>query len=271
MDENKEVAIRKYSAIAKANKSMFISVSIASVVASSAAVLATFLVQKIIFKTKVIEFQNKTISSIRVSSGNIEGLKSKVKELQTNEDLLNSKADAEDNALRVILDSLPAEGNAEAIGSSLSSRIFNVGGLTVENLTVDPVDNTNDELSSSASSSSLDSSSSNSEISDRVRTVNFSFSVVARGGSNNGGDDSSRTPHAVLMELLKNMERSIRTFNISDFKVDMNKDGSMNLSVTGQAYYLPRYNLQLIKKVIKSSEGKSSSGAPTSIQGGNRS
>lgn len=44
--DGREVAIQKYNAIAKANRTMFIVVAIASVVISAAVVLSIFLAQK---------------------------------------------------------------------------------------------------------------------------------------------------------------------------------------------------------------------------------
>lgn len=261
MNDNKEVAIKKYNAIAKANKSMFITVMVASVVVSASVVLTIFLAQKIAFRTKIIGVQSKTLQAIDQSSKNIEELKSRVKGLQTNDELLTSKANPEDNALRVVLDSLPSEANAEAIGSSLSARILNVSGLTVENMRVEPIMDSGED---SASVTPVGSEVSNSEevaLSPRVKTAEFSFTVTAQPSEGEG----SKSPQEVLVELLRRIEKSIRTFSVSSFKFDTNKNGSMTLTVSGQAYYLPEYTLQLTKQTIQSSEGaKSSAGNTTS-------
>lgn len=274
MNDNKEVAIKKYTAIAKANRSMFITVSIASVIVSASIVLSVFLMQKILFKTKVIGVQSKTLKDIEDSSKNIENLKNKVKGLQSNETLLSSRSNAEDNALRVVLDALPAEGNSEAIGSSLSAKILNVSGLTIESLRVEPINDSqsvnmaNTSTADATPSSITTSQGAQSSISPKVKTANFSFSVMANGeGASAGEYSSGRTPYVILMELLQNMEKSIRTFKISDFKIEMNKGGSMNLVVNGQAYYLPEYSLQLTKQTIQSSQNNKSNTSSTKSGG----
>lgn len=285
--DNKEVAIQKYNAIAKANKTMFIVVSVASVIVSAAVVLSIFLAQKIAFRVKVVSKQNETISAIENSLENIEKLKKEVQALQSNDALKTSKANAEDNALRVILDALPSEANAEAIGSSLNKNILNVPGLMIESMSVDPIiaepntASSSSTSSDSSSSTSSDSSSSGLEdpnaISEKVKTANFSFIVIASSENTESMTDEqkkqARTASKIIIELLEKMEKSIRTFNITDFKIEMTSADKITLSVVGQAYYLPRYNLQLEREVIKSTDssvpstGSASNSATTS--GGN--
>lgn len=274
--EGKEVAIQKYNAIAKANKTMFIFVAIASVVVSASIVVSIFLAQKIAFKGKVISKQNQTLTAIDNSMKNIEELKNKVKALQSNEALRTSKANDEDNTLRVILDALPAEGNAEAIGSSLTNHILNVPGITIESLSVDPIA-AESPTSSTASTStspvtSPDGTTNPNAISPKVRTANFSFTVVAGSEKTEGEKktDESRNARKILTELLEKIERSIRTLNITDFKLEMTSPEKMTLSVSGQAYYLPKYTLQLTQETITSQENAQKGASSSTSTGGKK-
>ena len=135
--DQKDVAARKYNAITKANKIMFGAVALASVVAGATVVGMSFLVQDINFNSKVISKQDETLGNIKKSVDSIEGqngLKTKIKGLQTDQNLLSSRASDEDNALRVILDALPSDANATAVAASLSDKILKVDNLTLESM-----------------------------------------------------------------------------------------------------------------------------------------
>lgn len=273
--DGREVAIQKYNAIAKANRTMFIVVAIASVVISAAVVLSILLAQKIAFRSKIIAKQSETLTAIDNSVKNIEKLKKEVQSLQSNDALKDSRANEEDNALRVILDALPADANTEAIGASLRNNILDVPGIVVESISVDPIAPESTDSTSTTSDTSTDAgvgvgtgtgtgTESSNAISSRVKTANFSFTVSAT----SSGDD--RTARKVLTELLEKMEKSIRTFTITDFSVEMTSADKMSLKVNGQAFYLPKYTLQLTSETIKSSEGAASksSSSSTSNSGG---
>ena len=263
-NDQKDVAIKKYNAIAKANRMMFGAVALASVVAGAAVVGMSFLIQDINFNAKVISKQDETLNNIKTSTESIEGsngLKVKIKGLQTDQNLLASRASDEDNALRVILDALPSDANATAVAASLSEKILKIDNLTVESMTVEPVVETADSSTTSASTSTTSSSTTSSSdpqgaeaLSAKLKTVKFSFNVTSSSAE-------------VLNEVLLRMERSIRTFKVESFKFERGKE-SISLNISGVAYYLPIDSLSLISTTVKSDETKKSTTSSSSTQGG---
>ena len=263
-NDQKDVAIKKYNAIAKANRMMFGAVALASVVAGAAVVGMSFLIQDINFNAKVISKQDETLNNIKKSVESVEGsdgLKAKIKVLQTDQNLLASRASDEDNALRVILDALPSDANATAVAASLSEKILKIDNLTVESMTVEPVVETADSSTTSTSTSTTSSSTTSSSdpqgaeaLSAKLKTVKFSFNVTSSSAE-------------VLNEVLLRMERSIRTFKVESFKFERGKE-SISLNISGVAYYLPIDSLSLTSTTVKSDETKKSTTSSSSTQGG---
>ena len=263
-NDQKDVAIKKYNAIAKANRMMFGAVALASVVAGAAVVGMSFLIRDINFNAKVISKQDETLNNIKKSTESIEGsngLKVKIKGLQTDQNLLASRASDEDNALRVILDALPSDANATAVAASLSEKILKIDNLTVESMTVEPVVETADSSTTSTSASTTSSSTTSSSdpqgaeaLSAKLKTVKFSFNVTSSSAE-------------VLNEVLLRMERSIRTFKVESFKFERGKE-SISLNISGVAYYLPIDSLSLTSTTVKSEETKKSTTSSSSTQGG---
>ena len=265
--DQKDVAARKYNAIAKANKIMFGAVALASVVAGATVVGMSFLVQDINFNSKVISKQDETLGNIKKSVDSIEGqngLKTKIKGLQTDQNLLSSRASDEDNALRVILDALPSDANATAVAASLSDKILKVDNLTLESMNVEPVVESSSNAPSSEAAASSSTSVANGSVqsnnqqalSPKLKTVKFSFNVSSKGVE-------------AIGEVLLRMERSIRTFKIESFKVENGKE-SISLNVSGVAYYLPTHNLLLESTTIKSDETKKANTSSSSTKGGSK-
>ena len=256
-NDQKDVAIKKYNAIAKANQMMFGAVALASVVAGAAVVGMSFLIQDINFNAKVISKQDETLNNIKKSAESVEGsdgLKVKIKGLQTDQNLLASRASDEDNALRVILDALPSDANATAVAASLSEKILKIDNLTVESMTVEPVVETADSSTTSSSTTSSSDPQGAEALSAKLKTVKFSFNVTSSSAE-------------VLNEVLLRMERSIRTFKVESFKFERGKE-SISLNISGVAYYLPIDSLSLTSTTVKSDETKKSTTSSSSTQGG---
>ena len=256
-NDQKDVAIKKYNAIAKANRMMFGAVALASVVAGAAVVGMSFLIQDINFNAKVISKQDETLNNIKKSAESVEGsdgLKAKIKVLQTDQNLLASRASDEDNALRVILDALPSDANATAVAASLSEKILKIDNLTVESMTVEPVVETADSSTTSSSTTSSSDPQGAEALSAKLKTVKFSFNVTSSSAE-------------VLNEVLLRMERSIRTFKVESFKFERGKE-SISLNISGVAYYLPIDSLSLTSTTVKSEETKKSTTSSSSTQGG---
>ena len=57
----------------------------------------------------------------------------------------------------------------------------------------------------------------------------------------------------IILNVIKNLEKSIRTINITSFRLEQNT-GDMSLTVNAQAFYLAQANVALREKVIKSDD-----------------
>jgi hypothetical protein len=225
----KDPALRKRTQIAKANRTMFLWVAIVSIVLGFALVGSIFLVQKIIFNEKVLAEKAKTVSVLTKNNANIVDLQGNIRALDTNADLISAKVNSDDQAIQVILDALPSEANSLALGASIQNKLLaGIPGLTIVSLQVDPVVGV-ETLTSSASSGSAVSASGQSQIT-------FRFSV-------SGSETALKT-------ALQNLERSIRTINITSLRIE-SQGTSRLMTVQAAAFYeLPRV-VELTSKVVK--------------------
>ena len=264
--KEKDVAIKKYNAINRANRTMFTFVAIASVILGAATVGIIFLSQKISFKGKIISEQTKTLTAIDKSSDNVDELIKKVKLLRTNSALSSVKKIEGANNLQAVVDALPKVGNAAALGSSLSDEILAVPGLSVESINIDPIaaDNSTSSASTASSGSTVTSSSATTvnssgaetSISEAVKSVGFSISVSAKSGKS--GDGKDRKASEIIQEFLKRMEKSIRTLSVNNITFEITNENQISVNVTGRAFYLPDNNIKLSDKTIKSNENAGS-------------
>ena len=212
----KSVAFRKRAQIAQANRMMFLWVAVVSVVLGFALVGSIFLAQMLMFNERVLQEKDNTIKILDSNNNNVNSLESEIRALDANQALIDSKARPEDRALQVVLDALPSEANAEALGASLQNKLL--VGATLTSLQVDSV-----------SGSASNGKSSGNEIA-------FRFSLA--------GDEKS------LQQVLRNLERSIRTIDIVSLKIE-NQGGSRVLSVSARAFYEPKVVVQLKDKLVK--------------------
>ncbi len=245
--DNKDAAIRKRQLIAKANQTMFISVAIASVVVGLTSVLATFLVREMMFNFKVLDAQNVSIKTLESNLENVKDLETKMEELQTNSALLSSRADVENNALRVVIDSLPSFENSAALGASVSNKLLNVPGIKIESINVDT--STSAENSSSGAVEGTEGADETEASIPKPQPIEFSFTVTSDSPEN-------------ILNVIKNLEKSIRTINITSFRLEQNTDG-MTLAVNAQAFYLPQAKVVLREKVIKSDDASKTKDSTT--------
>ncbi|MDB5166899.1 MAG: hypothetical protein JWN26_44 [Candidatus Saccharibacteria bacterium] len=231
-----DVAIRKRTQIAKANRVMFVWVAAVSVVVGFGLVGSIFLAQKLFFNEKVLAEKNKTISTLNTNNANVSELEANVRALNTNEDLIASQAKPTDQAIQAILDALPSDANSPALGASLQNKLLaGIDGLTIQSLQVDPVIGV-EQLSTDGSSdtTAATTTDSSSAISNNVITFRFSVS-------------GSRT---ALQQVLTNLERSIRAINVTSLHIE--SQGSTEvLSVEAQAFYEPAVVVQLTDKLVK--------------------
>jgi len=222
---NKDVAVRKRQQIDSSRKTMFVFVAGAAFLAGISLVISIFLIQQIVFHSKVIIEKQSTIFRLDKNLESVDELKKNVRVLETNSALNSVKANSENSALQTV-DALPDNPNADAFGASIKNKFVDtVEGLTLDNLSVTPPNSQGEE-----------SEGNNSESADSSNTLHFSLEV-------SGSADK-------LRELLTKFERSIRVIELKSFEIHTSED-KLSLTIQGVAYYEPAQKIHLEKKVVK--------------------
>lgn len=228
-----ETALRKRQQIANANRMMFIWVAAISAVVGIAIVGSVFLFQKATFNEEVLAIKSKTASTLRANNKIIPELEDEVRQMNTNQALIDSMAPNQTQPIRVVLDALPSDANSSAFGASLQEKFLNDPALKIESLTVDPVAGVESQSASNVENAAVvaDDSATN-EISFR-----FSASVDIANAS-------------ALKGLLQKLERSIRAIDLRTLKIET-QGNRLLLAVEGRAFYEPVKTVELKEKTVK--------------------
>lgn len=222
-----DVAIRKRTQIAKANRTMFLWIAAASALVGAALVVSYFMAQKLVYNEKVLAAKSQTVSTLENNNRVVSDLQDEIRVLDTNPALNSIKANESDQAIQVILDALPSEANSLALGASLQNRLLTgIDGLTLESIQVDPVVGVETITSRTARRTSQTTES----------TIRFQFVVT--------GSD------AALKQVLQNLERSIRTIKVNNVVIAIQGSGP-TMTVQGEAYYEPAKTVELTEETIQ--------------------
>jgi hypothetical protein len=213
-----QVGMKKRQIIANSNRTMFFWIAAMSAVLGICAVLSLFIVQQIIFKTKVTNKLDATVSTLKDSNKNAPALIENVRVLETNENLNSIKARSEDKALQVVLDALPADDNALALGSSLQQKLLQLPNLTIDSLSVQ---------------------ASSETVSDDVASTTVPFTV------------SLSAPDAnTLKDALVRLEKSIRVIDIDTLSFERSGE-KFTMVLNAHAYYEPAKVVELKSETVK--------------------
>lgn len=228
-----DVAIRKRTQIAQANRTMFIWIAIASALIGTAAVVSIFLFQKLTYTEQVLKVKQTTVSTLDHNLSVIDGLKTDVQALEVNSALMSVKANESDEALQVVLDALPADANSLALGASLQKKLLAGinGNYAMKSLQLTPVTGVETLADTSVVDAGQTATASN--------VIGFNFSVK--------GDQ------AALKQVLQNLERSIRTIVVTRLSMDT-QAGDLTMTVEGYAFYQPAKTIELTEEVVKVKE-----------------
>ena len=230
MKPNNDVAIRKRTQIAQANRTMFIWIAVASALVGAALVVSFFLFQKAQFGETVLGLKQTTVSNLDHNNKVVPELKDQIRVLDTNQALMSSKANEGDQAIQVILDALPSTGSSLALGASLQNKLIaGVPGLiSVDSLQLDPIVGvetiTGDATTVDASAGAT------------ANEITFRLSVK-------GSQDA-------IKNVLQNFERSIRIIDITALQIETQTDGQL-MTLQARAYYEPAKTIELVDKVVR--------------------
>lgn len=224
---NGDATLRKRQKIDSSKRTMFIAVAVVAFASGIALVVSFFLVKQIIFHSEVIGEKQSTIDTIRGNVAAADELKDNIRVLDANQALNSVKISDDSSALQVILDALPADANADALGASIQVRFVGaVGGVSVESLVVQP-----DVASEEDEFVELDEEG-------QQDNPNIRFSMSVKGSAD------------ALKELLTLFERSIRVIDLTSVEIQADTSGLI-MSLEGRAYYEPAQTVELGTKVVK--------------------
>ena len=222
---DKQTSVRKRQKIQDSNRVMFIWIAGASVIVGFAVVLSWFLWQQTAFRMKVASAKENTASILKRNNEAVSGLSDAIRLLNTNKNLLASVSNADDNAVQVVLDALPADPNSLALGASLQHELIGkIDGVRIESLSAEPL-----AIGEAADTSGATASSGNQ--------ISFSFEVTA----------DTADP---LKNLLARFEKSIRVIDIDTLEVERTED-EYTLTVNGHGYYEPEKTITLEDKSVE--------------------
>lgn len=224
MANSSSVSVGKRRRINNSKKVMFIAIASTAFITGMALVVSFFLVQQIIFYGKVIGEKQNTITTVRSNIDAVGQLAEAVRALETNAPLNTIKSSDDGSALQVILDALPTESNADALGASLQIKFVGaVNGLSLETLEIDDV-------------SAQDAAGDDAEAASPYPGLGFVMSV-------SGSADA-------LRELLVRFEQSIRVIRLNAVTVEAGVD-RLTMNIIGEAYYQPSQVVRLESRVVK--------------------
>lgn len=226
----KSVAFRKRTQIAMANRVMFLWVAGVSILFGFALVASIFLTQMLLFNERVLQEKAKTISTLENNNKNIPELEKKIRVLETKQVLIDAKADPDDKAVQVILDALPSDANSSALCASIQNKLLaDIPGLKLNSLQPDLVVG----IESLTDNDSVESAS--IVTSDTQNEIDFRLAV--------SGDET------MLRQVLVNLERSIRTIDVTSLKIE-SQGTSSELSIQARAFYEPVRVVELKDKTV---------------------
>lgn len=221
MTEKPGVSLRKHQQVDKTGRTMFVWVAIASVLVAISVVVSFSLYQRMTYNMKVQAKLSETASNLKNNNAIVDQLRNNIRERNTSQALADTPRLDDTEPLTVILDALPSQPNSLALGASLEQKLLKIDGVTVESSEVTPVATDGSSTSSEAASG---------------EAISFSFRVSA----------SNTT---AIRDVLRNLERSIRVMDLSTVSVDQ-RGGTVTLSASGVAYYLPEASVQLTKETV---------------------
>lgn len=228
-----QTGLRKRQQIANANRTMFLWVAAASVVVGIALVAASFLFNKLVFNERVLAEKQHTSSVLDNNLDAVDELKDNIRVLNTNSALRSVMTGDESEPVQVVLDALPASANSTALGSSLQQKFLNKSGLKVQSITITPVLGVEQETGEE-----LDAVSDDSGEGSVANAIAFNFVVTATGPD-------------PLRDLLRQLEKSIRTIDVTHMSLDVQNRSAFVLTVDGNAFYEPAKSVKLGEKTVK--------------------
>lgn len=223
-----QASMKKRQIIASSSRTMFLWVAGMSAVVGICAVLSVFLFEQLMFQTSVTNALSGTLGILNQNNKVAGELIKNVQLRGTDSGLLAAKTPAEEQALQVVLDALPADQNTLALGSSLQKNLIaSVNGITVESLLVDAPSG-QDAAATTSSTSTASTAESD--------TPKMTFSLTV-----------SATDLNLLKDMLVKFEHSIRIIDVDSLVLEKSTS-KYTMTIKAHAYYEPAQTVNLTNK-----------------------
>ncbi|MBB1562559.1 hypothetical protein HG440_003055 [Candidatus Saccharibacteria bacterium] len=215
-----DTMVRRQHAATKTRRTVLVWVAAAGVVLGISLVALGFVVRIGLFHHTVLAHKHATARTIHKNAQALGNLRTNMNLLSTSPDLKKVRSSDSAPGVQTILDAMPADENRLALGASLQKKVFNVPGLTVDALSVDPPGG---EASEQPSAGGLGQ-------------IAFSASI-------------SGTPE-VVRQALTRAESSIRPLSIHTMN-GVASGQSVTVQLSGVTYYYPPADVSLRVKTIQ--------------------
>lgn len=216
MNENKTSV--KHGLISKNNTTMFVTLAVAGVVFSFAAVASYTLVRRMNYQNKVI---GERANAEKQLKSNVEAANNLVESFKNFDEAAESVIGTADRNSKVVLDALPSKYDFPALATSLEKLLLG-GGIT--NIGITGLD---DEATAEQNSTSPE-------------PIEIPFTISGTGS------------YANIQQLIVNLHRSIRPFKVLRFDISAGGDpNSMNVTVSAVTYYQPEKNLDIPEREVQ--------------------
>ncbi len=207
----------KHQLIDKANTYLVVSSAIASVVVIFSIFASIKLIDKISYQNQVIGYREEARDQLEENLESVDVLAASYYAFDNTPESIIGTTDSNS---KIVLDALPSKYDFPAFITSLE-YIINVSGMSIED-----IKGTDQELESRGSL-----------INPIYTEIPFSISAM--------GDYQS------VQTLIKNLEMSIRPFNINNISIT-GDDSELSVTITGFSYYQPAKEIGINSQVVKS-------------------
>lgn len=227
MEHKTLTGVRKRQKIDQTNKQMMAWVAGAAAIVTICAMLAINLVGQIAYQAKVIAKNDETDKTLENNLTAISTLTKNINTLQTNQSLLALRADSSDTAFNVVIDALPTEDDATALGSSIQEKVLAGSGVILESFEYSLVDST--AVTPAGTQQKV------STVSPEAKAITFKFNI-------SGNYDS-------IKAALVNIEKTIRPIIVQS--IDINgSTNELTATISAKTYYVPKVHYTLGKETI---------------------
>ena len=223
--ENKALTgVRKRQKIDQTNKQMMLWVAGAAAVVTICAMLAINLFGHIQYQAKIISKKSETEKTLENNLTAISSLMKNINTLQTDKNLLALRAGSDDTTFNVVIDALPTEDDATALGSSIQEKVLAGSGVSLQSFDY-----------SSATSETTTSGQASLGTGPEARAITFIFKI-------------SGTYDAIKAALI-NIEKTIRPIIVQSIEID-GTASELSANITATTYYVPKVHYGLGQETV---------------------